>query len=569
MIEDVYEPLARYRDDFRGRFAALAAERLDALVGKSGVDIRANAKTSDEALALFGSARSHGRWKTFHGIVSALFFVACALSACACCLGEFERRDFAALVAGGCVALGLGVLFAVWCRSRAKLQRNTEDAARAKRDEAWAQMAPLNGLFGWDEANRLIEKTVPRVAFDPYFTASRLDALKRLYGLDDSFFAGKSMLFVQSGRINGNPFVFGQYLEMEWGEKTYEGTKTISWTEYERDANGRRRAVRRTQTLHAYVTKPIPVYGDHKILLYGNDAAPRLSFSRRPSGLSAKGGLFESLKKRRRLADLREFSRNLDDDSNFTLMSNEEFETWFHAKDRDDEVEFRLLFTPVAQTQMLTLMKDTEIGFGDDFSFVKSGKMNFLSSVHLDAGSINTDPSRFADWDFRKVGRKFADFSAAYFKDVYFALAPLLAIPLYQQTRTHEDIWREFASGESSSSWEHEAIANYHGESHFAHPECMTRSILKTRVAAREDGASVVSVTASGYKGIDRVEYKSVYGNDGRWHDVPVRWVEYLPVSHTGSICVDEREKPSDGFSSRYAQSSASAFRRSIYSFVR
>ena len=331
MIEDVYEPLSRYRDEFRGRFAALAKERLDELVGKSGVDLKANARTSDEAISLFDSARTHGRWKIFHGVVSGIFFGACALSACACFLGELERGIFAACVAGACVALALGILFAVWCRSRGKMQRNAEDAARAKRDEAWAQMAPLNSLFGWDEANRLIEKTVPRLAFDPYFTAARLDALKRLYGLDDSFFDGKSMLFVQSGRINGNPFVFGQYLEMEWGEKTYEGTKTISWTEYERDSNGRRRAVRRTQTLHAYVTKPIPVYSDHKVLVYGNDAAPNLSFSHEPSGLSAKGGFFDSLKKRRRLSDLRKFSRNLEDDSNFTLMSNHEFETWFEG----------------------------------------------------------------------------------------------------------------------------------------------------------------------------------------------------------------------------------------------
>lgn len=47
------------------------------------------------------------------------------------------------------------------------------------------------------------------------------------------------------------------------------------------------------------------------------------------------------------------------------------------------EVEFRLLFTPVAQTQMLNLMKDTKVGYGDVFTFIKQRKVNVLMSEHL------------------------------------------------------------------------------------------------------------------------------------------------------------------------------------------
>ena len=39
-------------------------------------------------------------------------------------------------------------------------------------------------------------------------------------------------------------------------------------------------------------------------------------------------------------------------------------------------MEFRLLFTPVAQMQMLALMKDNEVGYGDDFTFLKDHKVN-------------------------------------------------------------------------------------------------------------------------------------------------------------------------------------------------
>ena len=42
MIEDVYEPLARYRDEFRKQFATLAREKFKELTERSGVDVKAN-----------------------------------------------------------------------------------------------------------------------------------------------------------------------------------------------------------------------------------------------------------------------------------------------------------------------------------------------------------------------------------------------------------------------------------------------------------------------------------------------------------------------------------------------
>ena len=451
----------------------------------------------------------------------------------------------------------------------AKLFSSLESKIATHKGLAWNQMEPLNRLYTWDIPVKLIEATVPRLAFDPYFTAERLASLHGQFGWDDSFNDGKSIIFAQSGVINGNPFVFGHYLDMEWGEETYEGTKEISWTEWEEDENGRSRPVRRYETLHAHVTKPKPVYSEQKVLIYGNDAAPALSFTREPSGLTGnEGGLWSSIRKKWRLSRLKAHSRNLDDDSNFTLMSNHEFETWFHAKDRDNEVEFRLLFTPVAQTQMLNLMKDTKVGYGDDFTFVKRRKVNLLFSQHLTEATIDTDPSRFHSWDYDAAFASFVQFNERYFKDAYFALAPLLAIPLYQQTRTHEEIWKGIADGRASAFWEHESVANYHGEDKFAHPSCITRSILKTQVIERAGGESTIAVTAHGYRGEERVDYKEVYGGDGKWHEVPVTWKEYLPVQRTSNMGISERGTPSDIFKQRVAASHASAFRRSILSYL-
>lgn len=570
MIEDVYEPLERYRDEFREKFAELAREKFKELTERSGIDVEANRALVKEIMGIQSAADSAKSKKTCFGCLMALgFIVAAAALAVVYAAGGIDGETKAvctACIAGG---IALAIMMMPLHSSASKLHSTLTERLAAKKREAWAQMEPLNRLYTWDIPVRLIEATVPRLAFDPYFTAERLESLKRLYGWNDSFNEGKSMIFAQSGVINGNPFVFGHYLDMEWGEKTYEGTKDISWTEWETDAEGNEHEVERHETLHARVTKPIPVYSEQKFLLYGNDAAPNLTFSRDPSGLTGKeGNFFGALRKKRRLNGLKAFSRNLDDDSNFTLMNNHEFETWFHAKDRDNEVEFRLLFTPVAQTQMLNLMKDTKVGYGDDFTFIKQRKVNVLMSEHLSKATIDTDPERFRSWDYDAAFSFFVQFNERYFKDAYFALAPLLAIPLYQQTRTHEEIWKDVIGRGATSFWEQEAVANYHGESRFEHPDCITRSILKTRVVGRGDGESTVAVTAHGYRGEERVDYKDVHGGDGHWHEVAVPWTEYLPVARTSEMCLSVREDPSEAFRRRAEASSASAFRRSILSYL-
>lgn len=464
MIEDVCEPLARYRDEFRRKFATLVRKKFKELTARSGIDVKANRALVAEINRLRSEADSACDKKSWYGCLMTVGFVGAGVAFAGAIVTNGTDRLIQGLCVLGIVAGG-GLGMAMIPRFNALAERitNLESKIDAKKRIAWQQMEPLNRLYTWDITVKLIEATVPRLAFDPYFTADRLASLHRQYGWDDSFNDGKSILFAQSGVINGNPFVFGHYLDMVWGEETYEGTKEISWTEWEEDADGKKHRVRRYETLHAYVTKPIPVYREQKLLVYGNDAAPNLSFSRQPSGLTGTEGEFlSSVRKKWRLNRLKAYSRNLTDDSNFTLMSNHEFETWFHAKDRDNEVEFRLLFTPIAQTQMLNLMKDTTVGYGDDFTFIKQRKVNLLFSQNLTAATLDTDPSVFHNWDYADAAAGFIAFNERYFKDVYFALAPFLSIPLYQQMQTHENIWKDVLGYKASSFWEHEAVANYH-----------------------------------------------------------------------------------------------------------
>lgn len=570
MIEDVYEPLAKYRDEFKTRFARLVREKFKSLTETSQVDVLANRRLVAEIKKLEEAIKRQSLKKLCLGCLMAMSFGFGIFTLIFAILASDAGADnVGTWIFATVVGFAVGVLLIAPFRNVSQRLAQLKAELEAKMQEAWKQMEPLNRLYTWDITPKLIEATVPRIAFDPYFTADRLTSLHTQFGWDDSFNDGKSVIFAQSGTLNGNPFVFGQYLEMEWGEETYEGTKMISWVEWEQGADGKQHRVHRSEVLHAYVTKPIPVYTEQKVVLYGNDAAPNLSFSRKPSGFSGdNSGLFDGLKKKWRLSRLKSFSRNLKDDSDFTLMSNHEFETWFHAKDRDNEVEFRLLFTPIAQTQMLQLMKDTKVGYGDDFSFIKQRKVNALFSAHLNKATIETDPARFRNWNYDDAFSTFIQFNEQYFKDAYFALAPILAIPLYQQMRTHEDIASGLVSFGAPSFWEHEAIANYYGEKQFQHPRCITRSILKTHEAERDGGEVSIAVTAYGYRGEERVEYKRVYGGDGDWHQVPVHWTEYLPVNRTSTFALSEQQNPSESFQARMTKAKSPVFRRSLYSFL-
>ena len=553
MIEDIYEPLREYRDEFRERFSRLVSETFENLTKRSGIDAEANARQVARLRSLtaaIGRARSVLRMKeclialAWLGVGAGMFFAWRSGSVLAAAGWEPVADASDVFVLSVSATAGLLVLiFALlmpWRRRSIRRISELEVAHKACMDEAWRQMAPLNQLYDWDMATRMIQAVVPRIGFDPYFNEARLHDLRAQFGWNDEFNSTRSVIFSQSGQIKGNPFVFGECLRAEWGQKTYTGNLDIEWRERVTGADGRSHWERRTETLQASVTKPYPCFRDEKFLVFGNDAAPNLVFSRQPSDLSGlDDGFFYNRRKRQEMERLEEFSRNLDDEYGYTMMANKEFETLFHATDRNDEVEFRLLFTALAQTQMLALLKDKSVGYGDDFAMYKDRRINVIRSNHLCNAPLDTDPSRFWTYDYQDARRRFQSFHEQYFKDIYFTLAPLLSIPLYQQTRTHEDIYGD-AARRTASFWEHEAIANYFGDETFKHPSCVTRNILKTSIVGRAGGTSTVAVTAYGYRGEARTEYVTVRGGDGERHSVPVEWIEYIPVSRTSRMTVSE-----------------------------
>jgi hypothetical protein len=539
LIEDIHEPVDSYRSVFREAHARNTAEFFEELLRQSGVDEQANAKTVAQLHELERQVKDVGStFKWWKILRIAVFVVAgiCLLSALSHWLWLIGVA-----AAGGLV---FGKLNPLIKDVDARL-RQLQGQRDSKLAEALAEMAPLNRLHAWDTVARLVQRTVPRLELDPYFTSGRLDELRQSFGWSDDFNQGCSIQFAHSGALNGNPFVLAQTLNHQMGTKVYQGSLTITWTEKQRDSKGDWQTVTRSETLHASVEKPFPEYGDRTLIIYANEAAPDLSFSRTPSSLSkVENGIIGKWRKNRAIKKIDNLSKDIK--TTFTAMSNREFDALFGALDRTHEVQFRLLFTPLAQQEMVKLLKDKEVGYGDNFEFTKTGMINQVEPAHLAKTDITADPYKFHHHEVGAARKFFTDYHNDFFKSFYFGIAPLLTIPLYQQHRSHRDIYKDVYA-RMPCFWEHESIAHYFGEKQFQHPQCITRSLLKTEASREADGTHVVRVAALGHGGVDRIEYVRKLGGDGRYHDVPVKWVEYFEVRRDSGMVVRESEPLHDG----------------------
>ena len=542
--QEILAPVDDYKNHLKEAHAQNTIEAFEALLKRSGVDEQANVVQVKKVRALESAVNSLKTKLGFFSFLRGTAIVAVVISSIALAAHFLTLFQIISLflVSGTWLirfavtdAVSL-VLLILWLHPRVKFLRNELATNQEKLDaalaEAWQQMQPLNRLLQWDTIAGVVMKTMPIVQLDKFFSQARMDQLVEHFGLRGIDFPTQSVLCCQSGALNGNPLMLAETLNQGWGETTYYGSMTISWKEYDSDL---KTTVTRTQTLNASVTKPSPDYTREKFIIYGNEAAPDLKFTREPNSYSDNKSIFDKVALRSRIKKLEKMSRDIKTD--FTIMDNEEFDASFYAIDRDNEQQFRLLFTPLAQQEMLKLLQDNEVGFGDDFEFRKSFMINVIVPKHLQETDISGSPSIFRHYELAAARQNFIKYSNEFFHSFFFGIAPLLSIPLYQQHRSTLDIYKDvYKCG--VSFYEYESLVNAWDQNCFAPGDAITPSILKTQLLSREEEKSRIMVTAHAFRGVTRVDYVPVYGDDERWHDVPVEWTEYLPTTRDREISV-------------------------------
>ncbi|MFA5692681.1 MAG: hypothetical protein WC907_03610 [Acholeplasmataceae bacterium] len=545
----IYEPLKEFKNIYKERHKKNVDELFESLVSQSKVDIKENADTI-KAINKFTEAKKNvtqkiNNYSFLRGflIIITIIFLFYSIYTLT---NLNESENFWLELSLSILGILLSILFIYLTVKKInpfikELKKNKDDLTK-KIDEktklSIEQMRPLNELFNEEMPVSLFKKTIPLINLDNIFDYKRFDYLVNKFGLSDAVDLNRSTLFVKSGDINGNPFYIANDLVHHLGTKTYTGSITISWTTYT-TINNKRVAQTRTQVLTASVNKPFPYYHEESYLVYGNEVAPLLSFSRTDSDAEHMSQKQIDKFVDRKIKKLEKKSaKSIKKGGDYTVLGHSEFEVLFGATNRDHEVQFRLLFTPLAQKQLLELMKDKVIGYGDNFDFIKRKMINIIYPDHLNMIKLDGDPKNYYSNDFKEIEKNFKTYNNEYFKAIYFAFAPVLAIPLYQQHKPHEYIYKDLYPS-NASFYEHESVANKLDINKLKNVLSSTNNILKTEVIKSADNLDEVKVTAYGYQSIPRVDYQTKMGGDGKLHTIPIHWDEYIPVFKDSTINIE------------------------------
>lgn len=514
----IYDPLKEFETKFKDLHRTNTEQYLNGLVARAGVNIEENRKTVRQYRILkdrLAKLRRSCNWWRFLRVLMILTLILIPL-----------------------------VVLKVTPKIRALREeiQNADQKVAALLQQAQAQTAPLNALFTDRDALRIIEQTVPQLSFAPYLSVEQERNMVVNYDFDICNSMSQSTVDVLAGTYNENPFLFESRRTHTVGTEIYHGYRTIHWTETYRDSKGNLCTRTHAQTLHACVTKPKPLYSTQVALHYCAQGGPDLSFSRDATHLERKSEReIERYVKRGERRLKKKTDRALRQNRDFVSMSNTDFEVLFDALDRTDEVQFRTLFTPLAQTNMVELLRSA-VGYGDDFDFVKQKRTNKIVSKHSQGRALTLQPEGYASYSFDEIKGNFMRRNVAFFKAVYFDFAPLWAIPLYQERPVHA--LRPIGQHEQVCSYrECQALANSIPQGLVAHPQTKTEVILNTFCARSRGGVDEVCVSAYSYDKVPRVDLIPVFGGDGRMHSVPVPWQEYIPLESEKHFFVATAER--------------------------
>ncbi len=582
LAEDILEPRKKYTTQLAKQHLDNVTEYFESLVRQANVDANENKLTCQKIYALESQIKALKKKETSGKVLFMLSIIGFLILLFAGIIMMIASggHTWMSVVGGFVAAAGIGLLiFSIIRRTKnakriAELLKNKTAELEALKQKAYGQMASLNNLYEWNIYNILMCKTIPLIEMDRIFDMEKYNQLRDKFHYNDNNYNNRSTVLAQSGSILGNPFIIYREYVQSMINYTYTGSLTIHWTESVPDGKGGTTIRSRSQTLHASVTKPKPSYTYNTKLVFGSEAAPDLTFKRDPMDHGySESELKSFFKHQEKKVD--EYCKK---HPTFTPLGNDEFEDFFGGLDRDHEVQYRLLFTPLAQKSMLDILTHSD-PYGDDFSFYKTKMINTIISGHSQNADYDGDPSVFYHFDLEAARENFINRNVAYFKGVFFDLAPILAIPLYQQYPTNEYIFKRDIGADYSRHLS-EMEANRFKPSYFKPSECITPIILKSEFHQQRNNIHTVAMHAHGFKGIEHCDYVSKMGGDGRYHDVPVYWTEYVPVEKTTPFIVQTTDITRRQFfelagTSEYAQflnknvsNNAILVSRGLFSFI-
>ena len=408
--------------------------------------------------------------------------------------------------------------------------------------EATEQTKPLLAQFTDETAIQLAEKTAPILDFDERCEPERVDRMVHQFGFKEDEVDNHSTLVVQSGEITGDPFILTQTYACDMRPHVYTGTLVISWTTTVHTKDGTR-TVTHTQTLVAHVTKDEPIYTVQTSLTLASDAAPKLSFRREPAGLAGKSEKeVEKIAEKREKKDQKLAEKAIKKGGSYTKMANSTFEAYFNSTDRNNEVEYRLMFTPLAQKNICYLFSQDK-PYGDDITYIKNKNINFIYSTHSRNMDYSGGTYNYDSYDYEVIKKKFTDYNFSFFQGLYYDFLLFLSIPMFPQHSSLPYV-PEKPCDRNVSTYEAECLINKLDVKRFAPPEADTDVIVTTQILNKGKDYDDIAVIGHSYKRIPKCDLIPVIGGDGRTHMVPVNYYIYESVQMTTPMVIYKNAVP-------------------------
>jgi hypothetical protein len=252
---------------------------------------------------------------------------------------------------------------------------------------------------------------------------------------------------------------------------------------------------RRAHVITVTYSHPAPSFTQNNTVYFLSNSAPDLSFSSNKSFLRK--------------------NKNPN-------MENSTFNKIFNVN-RDNETQFRLLFTILAQENIVKLYDEFP-----GYSFEKNKKINVIKNTKNFDQNINTNSNNFIHYDYDLFFTQLQDKSKEIFHTIYFLISPILCIPVYQHFPSKiTPVVKK--TPEISNEQIQTILQNYFDKKNIVNYRSTTDFIISSKITSFTDDITVAEINTNSFVGINKIAYVQ---------NTAVRYVEYQPVHKNTNLLI-------------------------------
>ncbi len=524
MPAEILNPV-RYREDFLKEHASGTETYLNELLEKTGTSLKENQSACQEINALdkvlLKTKRKFSLFKTGMGILLTLLVIL-VLTAIGGAYYVFTEPGISLSPAAvysifvSCILVAVGflvliILTSIFLSKKNKKFKatisNFEEVIGAKTEETISKLYEFYRAFNYSQVYSQTQAQIPEIEF---LKSADTNFVKYIEKNFDPVYAPSStsmLVDYRAGYFYKNPFIVGMYKEMNLVPHTYTGSLAIS---YYSGFGEHRRLV--SETLHATLVKPKPEYKYIAVnSLYAN-AVPELEFEKAPV-LDYNPAKHDKYIKQAEKTLAQIEKKNAD----FTPMSNTEFEAMFPATKRSSEQKYRAFFGQVAQQNLINFAKT--LPSGRNYTYSKSHNTNEVTLREL-SESFDINPLEFVGYNLTIFLNKYKEYAKVLSASLYDSFVPYLSNPVLLEG----NISKQPEHSRLPSVLEHLALLAKLKSTELLPDEAGIDEYILEPLSEYDSVCKVHS-----FKAVPRVEYVVVNAGDGP-HQVPVNWIEYIPV---------------------------------------